>query len=251
MNKPQVEFRCYAELNDFLPPQRRQTPFLYRFDGAPAVKDAIEAIGIPHTEVDLILVNGEAVDFGHHLRDGERVSVYPVFESLDITPIIRLREQPLRVTRFVLDGHLGKLARRLRMLGFDALHRAGFEDREIVAISVEQRRIILTRDRALLKHGAVTHGYWLRSADPDEQAVEVLTRFDLFSRTAPFSRCLACNGRIEGVEKREIAHLLPLRTRRQHDEFHRCADCGKVYWKGSHYREMTALVEWLRRGGRN
>src|SRR5437868_7866953 len=156
-----TQFRFYEELNDFLAPALRKCEFPYAFTGTPSVKDAIEAIGVPHTEVDLVLVDGESVDFTRRLTGGERVAVYPVFERLDIAPVTRLRARPLRRTRFVLDVHLGKLARYLRLLGFDSVYRNDYDDHTIVALAHEEQRIILTRDTGLLKHSAVTHGHWL------------------------------------------------------------------------------------------
>ena len=238
-----AEFRFYEELNDFLPPERMKTPFPYSFEGKPSIKDAIEALGVPHPEVELILVNGASVGFDYHLLDGDRVSVYPVFESLDISPLVVLREKPLRRTAFVLDVHLGKLARLLRLLGFDSLYRNDYGDAEIVEISVGQKRITLTRDRSLLRNGAVTHGYWIRSADPEAQAVEVLRRFDLSAQVKPFSRCTACNGAILPREKSVVADRLPPRTARYFDEFYQCRGCARIYWKGSHYERMSAALE--------
>ena len=241
----EAEFRCYAELNDFLPQGRKHASFRYRFDGGPSVKDAIEAVGIPHTEVDLVRVDGESVGFDHHLVHGERVAVFPMFESLDISSLARLREIPLRSSKFVLDVHLSKLARLLRMLGFDVLHKGDYDDREIVAVSVAEARIVLTRNRGLLKHKAVTHGYWVRSAQPEDQIAEVLARFDLYSQIAPFHRCMVCNGHIESIDKSQAWDRLPEKTRRYYDEFYTCPDCHKLYWKGSHYRHMQALVRRL------
>jgi uncharacterized protein with PIN domain len=240
-----AEFRFYAELKDFLGGQRGTGRVAYRFSGRPAVKDAVEALGVPHTEVDLLLVNGASVGFGHPLADGDRVAVYPVFEGFDISPLCRLRPRPLRRTRFVLDVHLGKLARILRLLGFDAQYENDAGDRRIIALAAGGQRIILTRDRGLLKHRSVTHGYCVRSADPREQAVEVLRRFDLDGSVRPFSRCPACNGPLAPVEKEAVAHLLPERTRRCITSFTRCASCSKIYWPGSHHRALDALVERL------
>src|SRR5205823_11484961 len=132
-----AQFRFDEELNDFLAPALRKREFDYSFRGTPAVKDAIEAIGVPHTEVDLVLVDGESVDFTRRLTGGERVAVYPVFERLDIAPVTRLRARPLRRTRFVLDVHLGKLARNLRLLGFDALYRTDYDDATIIRLSLD------------------------------------------------------------------------------------------------------------------
>jgi len=244
-----AHFRFYAELNDFLPRNQRQKTFPYPFTGKPSIKDAIEGIGIPHPEVDLVVVNGESVAFGYHLCDGDRVSVYPVFESFDISPVVHLRPEPLRETRFVLDGHLGKLARSLRMLGFDSLYRRDFEDTEIVQISAGEKRVILTRDVELLKANAVTHGYWVRSTSPNDQVHEVIDRFDLSDQVEPFRRCMVCNDVIVSVEKDAVLGELPENVRKRHDEFFRCAGCKKVYWKGTHYHDMMEQIRRLSREG--
>ncbi|MEW6752329.1 MAG: Mut7-C RNAse domain-containing protein [Candidatus Latescibacterota bacterium] len=238
----EAQFRFYEELNDFLPPERRRCSFPYSFTGTPSVKDAVEALGVPHAEVDLILVDGRSVGFGHRLRGGERVAVYPVFESLDISPVVRLRPRPLRHTRFVLDVHLGKLARHLRLLGFDVLYRNDLEDAEIVALSVAERRLILTRDRGLLKHSAVTHGYWLRQTRPSEQLREVVERFDLAGSARPFSRCVRCNGELQPVAAESLLEVLPPRVRREQAGFARCGACGRVFWRGTHYQRLLNLV---------
>lgn len=240
-----AEFRFYEELNDFLEPARKKRSFPYRFRGTPSVKDAVEAIGVPHTEVEIVVVNGESVGWNRRLRDGDRVSVYPVFESLDVSSVIRLREAPLRETRFVVDVHLGKLARLLRMLGFDTVYRRDYTDAEIVEISVEQRRIVLTRDRGILKTKAVTRGYWVRSSRPEEQLHEVVRRFDLTSKARPFDRCMACNGALAPAEKSDVLERLPRKTKVHYDEFYQCTKCGKVYWKGSHYESMKKRVRNL------
>jgi uncharacterized protein with PIN domain len=238
-------FRFYAELNDFLAKPDRLRPVPYRFSGTPAVKDAIEALGVPHTEVELIVVKGRSVDFAYRLGDGDRIAVYPVFEALDVAPLVRLRERPLREPRFVLDTHLGKLARLLRLLGFDVLYRNDLEDAEIVDISLEQGRIALTRDRGILKHGRLTHGYCVRSPAPVEQVREVVARFDLRSRVAPFTRCTICNGEIRTVPKNEVEHRLPPKTRQKQDSFRYCEGCDRVYWRGTHYARLKALVQRL------
>ncbi len=235
-------FRFYGELNDFLPPKHRQSDIEYSFQNTPAIKDAIEALGVPHTEVDLIVVNGQSVGFSYRLRDGDRVAVYPVFESLDILPIVQLREKPLRQIAFVADVHLGKLARLLRLLGFDTLHSNEYDDHELVAIAAAEGRIVLTRDRDLLKHNAVTHGYWLRSTDPVEQAREVVRRFNLETLIDPFRRCLVCNGLLEPVEKKKILAQVPPRVAVEHDEFFRCTHCQKLYWRGTHYPKLEKHI---------
>ena len=235
-------FRFYAELNDFLEHGQSGNELVYRFNGAPSIKDAIEAQGIPHTEVELIFVNGVSVGFGNHLRAGDRVAVYPVFESFDIKPLIKLRGSPLRRTHFVVDANLGKLARWLRLIGFDTVYSNGFEDAEVVHIAVAERRIVLTRDRRLLHHKAVTHGYWVRAVDPQQQVIEVVRRFQLEAEMAPFRRCLACNGIIHSVGKEAVLALLEPNTRIYYDDFFRCVDCAKIYWRGPHYVRLKAQV---------
>jgi len=241
-----AEFRFYEELNDFLPPARRKRDFIYAFQGRPAVKDAIEALGVPHPEVDLILVNGESVGFGHPLGDGDRVSVYPVFESLEIAGATRLRPQPLREPRFILDVHLGRLARHLRLLGFDTRYANDAADAAIAAAAARERRIVLTRDRGLLKHSAVTRGYWVRATAPRAQAAEVIRRFQLEARLRPFTRCLECNGVLRAADKAAVADRLPPRARRLHDTFAECPDCRRLYWPGSHHRRLAEFVAQLR-----
>src|SRR5262249_17422665 len=231
-------FRFYAELNDFLPPTQRQLPFVYPFNGMPTVKEAIVAVGVPHTEVDLIRVNGVAVAFEYRLCDGDRVAVYPVFESFDIAPLLRLRPQPLRETKFILDVHLGKLAKYLRLLGFDTLYRNDYQDPDIIAIALREWRIILTRDRGLLKARAVTHGYWVGSTGPQQQVREVLQRFDLQRLIRPLQRCLRCNGLVQPVEKQAILPRLLTQTARYYDEFYQCSACRQLYWQGAHHRKM-------------
>ncbi len=238
----QAVFRFYEELNDFLSPDRRKHAFVHPFTGTPSVKDVIEALGVPHTEVDLILVDGRSVGFDHRLRGGERVAVYPVFEALDISPLNRLRPVPLRRTRFILDVHLGKLARYLRLMGFDALYRNDYDDSTIIGLARTEHRIILTRDRGLLKHGSVTHGYWLRNTEPRSQLLEIVRAFDLRRSARPFSRCLQCNVLLESVDKGTILADLPPRVRQACESFARCPGCQKLYWPGTHYQQMKALL---------
>jgi uncharacterized protein len=244
-------FRFYAELNDFLPPERRLIAFEHGFIDLAPVKDTIESLGVPHTEVDLILANGQSVDFSYVVRDGDRISVYPVFEALDITPLVRVRTEPARQSRFVLDTHLGRLAGYLRMAGFDTLYRNDYADAQLAAISHDEHRILLTRDVGLLKRGMVTHGYYVREIAVRRQFAEVMRRFDLYRAARPFTRCQRCNGVLETVPKAEIAARLPPRTAELYDEFRQCPGCGRLYWKGGHYRRMrefltsAAQVSWM------
>lgn len=235
-------FRFYAELNDFLVAHRRFVTFTHPCDGRSTVKDMIESLGVPHTEVDLILVNGEPVDFAHRVEGGDRVSVYPVFEAIDISPVARVRPAPLRQTRFVLDGHLGRLAAYLRMLGFDTVYQTHCPDEDLARISRDEHRILLTRDVGLLKRSAVTHGHWMRETRPRLQLAEVVERFDLYNSIAGFTRCLRCNTLLDSVEKESIAARLDERTRNLHTEFFTCRTCRRIYWKGSHYQRMQKLI---------
>jgi len=243
MNENQAWFRFYEELNDFLLSVNRKTSFLFSFKGNPAVKNAIEELGVPHAEVDMILVNGNSVDFSYRLRNGDRVSVYPVFESLDVSNLQRLRPEPLREPKFILDVHLGRLSKYLRLCGFDTLFERDLNDREIVSISVSERRIILTRDRDLLKSRLVTHGYWIRSRGSEEQLKEVLRRFDLKNDLRLFTRCLECNGMMHDVPKEEIIDQLMQKTRDYYSDFRKCGGCGKIYWQGSHYERMKKFIQ--------
>lgn len=243
----EVEMRFYAELNELLSRDRRGREFTVEVAAGTTVKDLVESLGVPHTEIDVILVNGESVDFTCRVGDGDRVSVYPVFEAFDMTPVIRLRPAPLRPPRFVLDVHLGRLARRLRLLGFDALWSNDATDEQLVALSAGEGRTLLTRDRGLLKRRAVTHGYLVRETSGQAQVVEVLRRFDLFDAIKAFSRCLECNGHIERVAKSHVNAQLSSRTRRDYQEFWRCSDCGRIYWAGSHFDRLRAVVDDVRR----
>jgi uncharacterized protein with PIN domain/molybdopterin converting factor small subunit len=236
-------FRFYAELNDFLPAGARQREFVRSFLNTPTVKDQIEACGVPHTEVEMILVNGRSVGFDHHLEDGDRVSVFPVFEALDVSPLIRLRPRPLRDPRFVLDVHLGKLARRLRLLGFDAVWHREADDDGLVALSLSETRILLTRDRGLLKRRELTHAAAVRATDPRRQLREVVERFDLVRSASPFTRCLACNGRLAIARKEEVLDRIPAETRLHYNTFLACASCRRVFWWGPHSRRLKEIVE--------
>jgi len=241
----EARIRFYAELNDFLPAELRFQELSYRFLDVTTVKDRIEAYGVPHTEVDLILVNGEPVDFAWRVWDGDRVSVYPVFESFDIAGLTRLRPEPLREPRFVLDTHLGKLAQYLRMVGLDTLYRNCYTDEQLAEVSRGDRRILLTRDVGLLKRSAVTHGYFVRETDSRRQLAEIVRRFDLARLMRPFSRCMRCNGELESAAKEEVRRRIPPGAAELHDEFRRCPECGRVYWQGGHYRRMRQWIETL------
>jgi uncharacterized protein len=239
-------FRFYEELNAFLEPKHRKREFTHRFDGTASVKDRIESLGVPHTEVDLVLVDGESVGFGHRLHGGERVAVYPVFERFDIDRLTRLRPRPLRDPRFVLDVHLGRLAAYLRLLGFDCHYGNDLSDERIIELARRERRIILTRDVGLLKDGRVTHGAFVHGTRPLHQVAEIVERFQLEGCLRPWTRCMKCNGLIEVVGPERLDQdALPADIRQRFNRYGRCRDCRRVYWPGSHsdrLRERLAEV---------
>jgi uncharacterized protein with PIN domain len=245
-----VDVRAYAELNDFLTAESRGATVRRPFRSHQTVKDVLEAMGIPHTEVDLILVNGSPQGFSYRPSVGDRIAAYPMFEALDIGSTAKLRPMPLRdtrfVVRFVVDVNLGRLARLLRLLGFDVWWSNDTNDETLADISLGEQRILLTRDRGLLKRRAITHGLFVHSQHPEEQTLEVIRRLDLRHRLAPLTRCLRCNGRLAAVAKDEVAHHLEPLTLRYYQEFSRCPDCGRIYWAGSHHAKLLSIVERLR-----
>jgi hypothetical protein len=249
-----VIVRFYEELNDFLPRDSRKKEIDFSFGGRRSVKDLIEQFGVPHVEVDLVLVNGASVGFDRIVADGDRISVYPVFESLDIAGLTRLRPEPLREARFVLDVHLRKLARRLRLLGFDTLFDERLDDPDLAEISHRENRILLTRDRALLMRRIVTRGFIIRNTDPVLQIREVLDRLDLRGRCRPFMRCIECNGTIGHLPAGSelfaaVKGGIPEGVLAWCDEFYSCSSCGKIYWKGSHYEKLTRIVDTILKAG--
>ena len=238
-------FRFYEELNDFLAPERRGREFTCRCARAASAKHMIEALGVPHTEVELVLVNGESVGFERALADGDRVAVYPKFETFDVTPLVRVRERPLRETRFVADAHLGGLARLLRMTGFDTLYDNHFQDDEVARLAAEEGRIVLTRDRELLKRRDITHGCYVRALHSEPQLREVFDRLDLARSARPFTRCLRCNAPLHAVDKAQVAARLPPSVRERHERFAACDGCERVFWEGSHWRRMRTMIDAL------
>jgi uncharacterized protein with PIN domain len=238
-------FRFYEELNDFLPPGRRRRDFTVDCARRATTKHVIEALGVPHTEVELILVNGESVDFARVLADGDRISVYPRFEALDITPLLRVRQEPLRAVRFLVDSHLGGLARLLRLTGFDTLYDSGWHDAQIERVAGAEHRIVLSRDRELLKRRAITHGCYVRAQDLVAQLKEVFQRLDLRRSARPFTRCMRCNSPLRAVDRSQVQDRVPLQVQQACQTFSQCVGCGRVYWQGSHWRRMRTLVDEL------
>ena len=240
---PEVIFRFYEELNDFLPAQRRKRDFQVGFKGRESVKDMIEALGVPHTEVDLILVNGKSVDFGCIIQDKDRISVYPLFESLDIRDVTRLREIPLRQTRFIADVNIGDIVKYMRALGLDVYYDASLSPRDIIRISKRENRTILTKSRNLLKFRDVTHGIFIRPGTTVAQIKRVIDFLSLREMVVPFSRCLRCNSFLVRVSKESIFDRIPPKAREFYDEYSYCRACEKIYWKGTHFIRIKRVVD--------
>ena len=236
-------FRFYGELNDFVAPARRQREFACPCAQKATTKHMIEALGVPHTEVELVLVNGTPALFEQLLRDGDRVAVYPRFASLDVATLPRLRGPPSAAPRFVADAHLGGLARMLRMAGFDTVYDNNIGDDQVEALAIIDARVVLTRDRELLKRRGVVHGRYLHALRPADQLLEVVDRFSLRDSAAPFTLCLHCNAPLRAVDKALVLDQLPDAVRAHHQEFSTCDLCHRVYWKGSHWKRMSALLE--------
>lgn len=237
-----VTLRFYEELNDYLPPPLRKHDINLSFTAPCPVRHLIETQGVPHTEVEIILLNGESVDLEAPVHDGDRISIYPMFEALDVSSVLKLRPNPLREPRFLADAQLGRLARHLRLLGFDTRYEHAIDDADLVRQAGTEGRIILSRDRALLMRRGVTHGCHIRQDDPIAQLIQVIRRCDLSSVCHPFTRCIECNGEIEAVRKKDVELLLEPDTAACFDDFWRCRNCGRVYWKGSHYERMQERV---------
>ena len=237
-----ISFRCYAELNDFLPCERKQRNFALSLKTPVTVSEGIELLGIPLSEVDLVMVNSQPVERSHRLYQNDYVSIYPTFETFDISSLKTTQKQALRITRFILDAHLGKLARYLRMLGFDTLYKNDYGDLEIVEIAKEQKRIILSRDKLLLKSPGVNHGYYVRATEKHNQLIKVVEKFELYSQFKSFTRCMTCNTVLQSKSKEAIGKLIDPDIYSCFDEFFFCPVCNKVFWKGSHFERMEGLV---------
>ncbi len=223
-------FTFINELNDFLPHYRKNTPFILEFAPHQSLKHLIESLGVPHTEFGQVLVNAQAVDASNRLRDDDRVTVYPADLPLEGEPC------------FILDNHLGQLATYLRMLGFDCLYRNDYQDDELARVAIGEERVLLTRDRRLLMRKAIRRGYCIHQIDPRLQAAEVLRRFKLVGQVKPFRRCLRCNNPLQVVQKQEIIERLEPLTKKYYDEFRLCPACNQIYWKGSHFEHMQAMI---------
>jgi len=238
----QVLVRFHAELNDFVPRAKQNTPILHSVAERTAVKDVIESLGVPHTEVAFLFANGRAINFMYLIHEGDEIDAFPETQRQALLYNSYMELRPPPPARFVLDTHLGRLASYLRMVGFDTLYSNTYRDDELTLISATENRILLTRDVGLLKRSIVIHGYFVRSTNPQEQIVEVLQRFSFFDNIDLFSRCLKCNGVLHVVPKEKVFHQLEPLTRSFYNEFRQCQQCGQIYWQGSHYHKMQQLI---------
>jgi uncharacterized protein len=240
----------HGDLNDFVPRAAPGGRIRRTVDGRPSVKDLLESVGVPHPEIAAITVNGAPAAFDDHVADGDTVEAWPAAEAVafGLAPVLPAEPEDAAGPRFVVDGHLGRLAAYLRMLGFDTWYRNDADDGQLAAVAAEQRRILLTRDRGLLKRGIVRRGACIRSDRPFDQLVETARRFGLVDRCAPFGRCIRCNALLVPVSRAEVLDRLEPLTRIYYDDFRRCPGCDAVYWRGSHHERMGRLIERLREG---
>jgi len=241
--------RLHGDLTDFTRPANGDRPahpetvsVTARFDGRPALKDVVEAVGVPHCEVDLVLDGDEALTLATPARDGATLDLFPAGEG---PPGARLLPPLQRPARFLLDGHLGRLASLLRMLGFDAAWERDADDAVLAARSAAEDRTLLTRDLGLLKRSAVRRGAFVRATQPLAQAAEVITRFQLRPQARPFTRCIRCNGVLRAISIEEAAPRVPPRVRELQRRYFECGDCGGLYWPGTHHARMERVVAEL------
>ena len=246
-----VQFRFFGALNDLLPLQKRRIWFAHSLYGQPAIKDTIESLGVPHTEVDCILIHGKSVDLFYHPRYGDRIAVYSEYVSKRKKRIKHLNQCIFKTPRFILDSHLGKLARYLRLLGFDVLYQREYLDQAIAHDAKRLERIVLTRDVGLLKNKIIRHGYWMRKTNPKKQIKEVIKRFHLAKQIRPFRVCLECNGKIKKVAKKKILKRLLPETKKYYRQFFQCNNCQKIYWQGTHFEKLRAFIMSVSKAVRN
>src|SRR5437870_11431630 len=239
-----VRLSLRGDLDFFLSSRTRRKDITRSLSEKTSVKDVIESCGVPHPEVDLILVNGEEVDFDYGVMNDAEIEVYP--PEIQSPQSGKKRLQVHTISRFVTDGHLGKLTRNLRLLGFDVAYDPRAGDRQLLAVMERENRALLTRDRRLLMHAVVKTGYCLRSQDPDEQTVEVIRRFDLIRLIAPFTRCLRCNAPLQEIAKADIIEKLEPLTKIYYEQFRRCTDCSQIYWAGSHFLKLQERLKQIR-----
>ena len=239
-----VRLDLHGDLDFFLRSGARARSIKRSLSEKTSVKDVIESCGIPHTEIDLILINEQPVDFSHAIANEVDIQLYPFGET---APAFKYKHlQVATASTFVADGHLGRLARDLRLLGFDVAYDPRAEDRQLLRVMERENRALLTRDRRLLMHAVVRTGYCPRSQNAEEQTIEVIRRFDLLKSIDPFTRCLRCNAALRQVSKAEIVERLEPLTKIYYEQFRRCTGCGQIYWAGSHFSKLHKRLEQIR-----
>lgn len=239
-----VKVLLHGDLPIFLAKGSRSSTLEMDLTRRTSIKDFIEALGVPHPEIQRLTVNCREKDFGYLVEAADRIEVFPFVSPVDPTIATALRP-PVGKISFAVDANVGKLARLLRMTGFDTFHEPQLDDDKLAEKSRREGRIILTRDRALLKRNAVVHGRLIRNSQPAAQLREIISLYDLRDRIKPFSRCLCCNEILQPVAKKDIlARLEPL-TRKYFDDFHKCPACARLYWPGSHRENMLDYLQGL------
>lgn len=238
-------FNIYDELNFFLPRRHKNKPITHEWDWKASVKDMIESLGIPHPEIDLLIVNDRSVDLDYIVQDGDGIHVYPMpyFQTHPHPDKTRIIPEYKGRPRFILDTHLGRLASYLRMMGFDTLYRNDYPDDELAEVSNAEQRILLTRDVGLLKRSLVVYGYYVRNTNPRKRLHEIAERYHLIDQVEPFTFCMRCNGHLHPVNKTDVMAQLTEKTATFYDTFHQCSACEQIYWKGSHYVKMEKLLD--------
>lgn len=239
----QIRIHFFHELNDFIGSSWCNEEIIHDLERKASIKDVIESFNVPHTEVDVILVNGVSVDFSYIVQADDNINVYPADENLDVKPLRTLRPQLLPPLKFIADANLGRLARYFRLLGFDCLYRNDYTDETVAEIACAQQRVVLTRDRMLLQRRIITYGYFVRADIPKIQIKEVLRKFNLYRLIEPMTRCTRCNGRLVETDKQKIEHRLEPLTKKHYDKFLICSMCDQIYWQGSHCMRVKLLVD--------
>ena len=241
----QARLHFYAELKDFIAPNGQNKTIVHNFKHRTSIKDVIESYNVPHPEIDLIIVNNVSVDFNYIVQNSDDIHVHPAnasIKQINIAPLRHLSPQVSGEPRFVVDVNLGRLARYLRLLGFDSLYCNNFDDKTIAEISSITQRIVLTRDRKLLHRKIINHGYFVRVETPKIQVREVLDRFNMYSFFKPLTRCTFCNGKLKQTEKQNITQRLKPLTKKHYEKFLVCSDCNHIYWQGSHSIRVARLI---------
>ncbi len=238
-----IHLRCYEELNEFLPKEKRKVQFTHTIPVQTSVKDLIESFNIPHTQVQMILVNGWQEDFSYVVQNNDRISIYPYFHNFDVHSVSKISHTLPDQIRFIADQHLGTLVRYIRMLGIDTAYNKNLTGHELVEKANQGERILLTKDHNILKRNELKYGYFVYADDFDSQLEELILQFKLKEYTSLFSRCLECNELLQPIEKAKIEHRLPKKVQEGYESFTICEHCDKIYWKGSHYDRMKDKIE--------